>query len=66
MNLGIPDDVIAQGEQAIEDYASLNNITLPTSDKQESKPKKNLIENQVAQVPPPKQEGVGEQMDKLA
>ena len=33
--LGIPDDVISQGESAIEDYAYENSITLPNFDTQD-------------------------------
>jgi len=35
--LGIPTDVIAKGEAAIEEYASENQITLPSSDPKEVK-----------------------------
>lgn len=36
-DLGIPDEIIEQGEDAIENYAQENSITLPTSDEQEQK-----------------------------
>ena len=41
-NLGIPDDIISQGETAIKNYASENGITLPTNNAQTQE---NLFDN---------------------
>jgi len=64
---GIPADVIAKGESAINNYASEHQITLPSSDKvgkKHEKHGKHEVKNQVAQIS--KQEGVGDQFDKTA
>lgn len=40
---GIPENVIAQGETAVENYASAHGITLPTSDQQKPKTVPNKV-----------------------
>jgi len=62
---GIPADVIAKGETAIQNYAVEHGITLPESDKQDAKPEKTAANAQVASKQP-KPENTGAALDTVA
>jgi len=62
---GIPADVIAKGETAIQNYAVEHGITLPESDKKEAKPEQ-LAANAPAAGKPPKPENAGATLDLVA
>jgi len=62
---GIPANIIAQGETAIQNYALEHGITLPTGDKQQPK-NEQLATNVPAAGKPPKPENTASLLDFAA
>jgi len=63
---GIPADVVAQGETAIENYATEHGITLPTDDKQDVKPEQPAANTTTVAQQLPKPQNSGEALDLMA